>query len=378
MKFTCDKQALSEAIAGVSKAVSQRSNIPSLEGILFKAEGTELTLTGYDLEISIITRIEARIRDEGSVVLNARLVGDMVRRLPSELVEFDCGDNLYTTIKGGITEYNISGIHAQDYPELPAAAMPSADKNETKNGISHVLTVDGPLLKEMIDTTIYAVATDDKKPAQAGEKFVLETDKLTLVALDGFRLAICTRPVKAEKEISIVIPSKTLAEVSRLIGDTDTPVLISASKRFVAFTLGDYLILSRLLDDAFLDYKKTINPAFVTRATVDVREFCNSIERASLIITERQKNPLRISFDSQLTVRCQTDLGKVVDAIDCQFEGENMEVGFNNRYLLDALRNSGCDKVVIELNGPLAPVKVLPVDCEDFLFLVMPVRFKND
>lgn len=145
MKFTCDKQALSEAIAGVSKAVSQRSNIPSLEGILFKAEGTWLTLTGYDLEISIITRIEARIKDEGSVVLNARLVGDMVRRLPSELVEFDCGDNLYTSIKGGITEYNISGIHAQDYPELPAAAMPSSDGSENKNGLARVLTVDGPL-----------------------------------------------------------------------------------------------------------------------------------------------------------------------------------------------------------------------------------------
>lgn len=230
----------------------------------------------------------------------------------------------------------------------------------------------------MIDTTIYAVATDDKKPAQAGEKFVLELDKLTLVALDGFRLAICTRALTAEKDISIVIPSKTLSEVARLIGDTDTPVTVCASKRFVAFTLGEYLILSRLLDDAFLDYKKTINPAYVTRVIVDVRDFCSTIERASLIITERQKNPLRISFDEQLTVRCQTDLGKVIDAIDCKFEGDRMEVGFNNRYLLDALRNSGCDKVAIELNGPLAPVKVLPVDSEDFLFLVMPVRFKND
>lgn len=378
MKFTCEKQALSEAIAGVSKAVSQRSNIPSLEGILFKAEGTSLTLTGYDLEISIITSIEARIKDEGSVVLNARLVGDMVRRMPSDLIEFDCDANLYTTIKCGITEYNISGIHAQDYPELPAAAMPSSDGSENKNGLSRALTVDGPLLKEMIDTTIYAVATDDKKPAQAGEKFVLEKEKLTLVALDGFRLAICTRSVNADKEISIVIPSKTLSEVSRLIGDTDTPVIISASKRFVAFNLGEYLILSRLLDDAFLDYKKTINPTHVTRVVVDVRDFCSSIERASLIITERQKNPLRISFDEQLTVRCQTDLGKVVDAIDCVFEGEKMEVGFNNRYLLDALRNSGCDKVAIELNGPLAPVKVLPTEEDDFLFLVMPVRFKND
>lgn len=378
MKFTCEKQILSEAIAGVSKAVTQRSNFSALEGILFKAEGNYLTLTGYDLEIGITTRIEARIRDEGSVVLNARLVGDMVRRMPSDTVEFDCGDTLYTTIKGGITEYNISGISATEYPELPAAAMPSPDGEENKNGVVQALTIDGPLLKEMIDTTIYAVATDDKKPAQAGEKFVLEKDKLTLVALDGFRLAICTRPVKAEKEVSLVIPSKTLAEVSRLIGDTDLPVVVNASKRYVVFSLGGYLILSRLLDDAFLDYKKTINPEHITRAIVSVKDFCNSIERASLIITERQKNPLRISFDDLLTVRCQTDLGKVVDSFDCKFEGEKMEVGFNNRYLLDALRNSGCDQVAIELNGPLAPVKIRPVEDDSFLYLVMPVRFKND
>ena len=132
------------------------------------------------------------------------------------------------------------------------------------------------------------------------------------------------------------------------------------------------------MDDAFLDYKKTINPNHVTRVVVDVREFSNAIERASLIITERLKNPLRITFDENLTVRCQTELGKVMDSIPCEFEGERMEVGFNNRYLLDALRNSGSDKVAFELNGPLSPVKVLPVEGDDFIFLVMPVRFKND
>lgn len=378
MKFQCDKQSLSEAIAGVSKAVTQRSSYSALEGILFKAEGNYLTLTGYDLEIGITTRIEARIKDEGSVVLNARLVGDMVRRLPSQLVEFDCGESLYTTIKGGITEYNIGGIPAKEYPELPAAAMPSAEGEENKNGVLHTLTIDGPLLQEMINTTIYAVAQDDKKPAQNGEKFVLEKDKLTLVALDGFRLAICERPVKAEREISLVIPAKTLSEVSKLIGDTDDQVVISASKRYVVFSVGSYLILSRLLDEAFLDYKRTLVSGYTTRIVVSVKEFCDSIERASLIITERLKNPLRVSFDEQLTVRCQTDLGKVLDSIDCEFSGDKMEVGFNNRYLLDALRNSGSDKVAMELSGPLAPVKVLPVEGNDFIFLVMPVRFKND
>lgn len=374
MKIQCDKQALSEAISGVSKAVTQRSNFSALEGILFQAEHDKLTLTGYDLEIGITTQIDAQVKDEGSVVLNARLVGDMVRRLPADLVEIECGDNLYTTIKGGITEYNITGISAKEYPELPAAALPG----ENKADVTEALSINGQILKEMIETTIYAVSQDDKKPAQNGEKFVLEEDKLTLVALDGFRLAICERPVKAKIPISMVIPARTLNELARLVGDSDEDVSITVSRRYVVFTVRSYLIISRLLDDAFLDYKRTLNPNHVTRVVVDVRQFCDCIERASLLITERLKNPLRITFGEQLTVRCQTDLGKVMDSIDCQFEGENMEVGFNNRYLLDALRNSGSDKVALELAGPLAPVKVLPVEGTDFLFLVMPVRFKND
>ncbi|MEG1932532.1 MAG: DNA polymerase III subunit beta [Pygmaiobacter sp.] len=378
MKFQCEKQSLSEAIAGVSKAVTQRSNVAALEGILFTAIGTSLTLTGYDLEMGITTRIDAKIKDEGSVVLNAKLIGDMVRRLPSDIVEIECGETLYTSIKGGITEYSINGIPAKEYPELPAAAMPSQSGEENKNGMLPAIAIDGPLLKEMIETTIYAVAQDDKKPANTGEKFVLEKDKLTLVALDGFRLAICERPVKAGREVNIVIPAKTLNEVSKLIGDSEEAVVISASKRYVVFSLKGYIIISRLLEEAFLDYKKTINPDYCTRVEVEVKSFCDTIERASLIITERLKNPLRITFEDQLTVRCQTELGKVLDSIDCKFEGEKMEVGFNYRYLLDALRNSGCDKVAIELTGSLSPVKVVPVEGNDFIFLVMPVRFKND
>ncbi len=376
MKLECDKTSLAEAILGVSRAVTMRSSVPALEGILFKAEGGKLTLIGYDLEMGITTGIDARIRDEGSVVLSAKLVGDMIRRLPSDTVEIECNESLVTTIKGGITEYNITGISATDYPELPAAAF-SQPEVEGRGALPTTM-MDAVTLKEMIETTIYAVSQDDKKPANNGEKFVLGNNKLTLVALDGFRLAICERPVKTDHEVEIVIPAKTLTEVARLIGDSEEEIGISANKRYVVFSIGGYTIVSRLLDDAFLDYRKTINPGYLTRVIVEVRDFSAAIERASLIITERLKNPLRVMFDETLTVRCQTELGKVMDSIPCEFEGEHMEVGFNNRYLLDALRNSGCDKVAFELNGPLSPVKVVPVEGDEFIFLVMPVRFKND
>ena len=236
----------------------------------------------------------------------------------------------------------------------------------------------GQVLRQMIGATIYAAAQNDQKPANTGELFSFGKGELTIAALDGYRLAVCRKKAAGENEISVVIPAKAMNLFVRLIGDSEETVTVSANRRYVLFSFCGYTVISRLIEDAFLDYKKTINPNHITRVVVDVREFCDSIERASLIITERMKNPLRIKIDSMITLHCQTELGRVVDKIACQFEGEPMEVGLNNRYLLDAIRSSGCEKVALELNGPLSPIKVLPTEGDDFVYLVMPVRFKND
>lgn len=366
MKISCNKQLLTEAISGVSKAVTMRSSIPVLEGILVKAEGFTVTLTGYDLEMGITTTIEANVRESGEIVLSAKLFGDMVRKLEGNEIEIECNENNVTTIKGGITEFNISGMNAGEFP-----ALPTAETDQT-------LTIDAKDLHELINTTIYAVSVDDKKPAHTGELFVIEKDKLTVVALDGYRLAIMSKPIKAEKEINIIIPAKTLMELSKLIDDDTENINISANRRFVIFSVKGYTIMSRLIEGEFLDYKRVVPEGFKTKVIIDVRDFQNSIERASLVITERLKNPLRILFDNNVTIRCQTSLGKVIDELDANIEGESVEIGFNNRYLLDALRNSGCDKVKLEISGALSPVKMTPAENEDFLFLVLPVRFKND
>ena len=366
MKLICDRTLLANAIAGVSKAVTQRSSIPVLEGILMKAEGFSLTLTGYDLEMGITTTIEANVLEPGDAVLPAKLLGDMVRRLPSEEVEINAQDSGATTIKGGITEFDIMGLNPGDFPDLP---NPGADRT---------LDMDTADLQEMVDTTLFAVSTDDKKPAHTGALFSITPEKLTVVALDGYRLAIIEKPVQATKEIDIIIPAKTLSEVVTLFGEADEVVHISANRRFVVFATQSYTVISRLIEGEFLDYRRIIPEGYKTRVTVDVRDFATTIERASLIITERLKNPLRVMFDDHITVRCQTTLGKVVDELPAQVEGDPVEIGFNNRYLLDALRYSRCDKLVFELSGPLSPVKVLPKDGGNFLFLVLPVRFKND
>ena len=366
MKLTCDRTLLSNAITGVSKAVSQRSSIPVLEGILMKADGFTLTLTGYDLEMAITTQIEANVLEPGDAVLSAKLLGDMVRRLSSEEVEITTLESGATTIKGGITEFDIMGLNPGDYPDLP---NPGADRT---------LDMDTAALREMVETTLFAVSQDDKKPAHTGELFSIQREKLTVVALDGYRLAIIEKKVEAAKDIDIIVPAKTVGEAVKLFGEEDDVVHIAANRRFVVFSTQSYTVISRLIEGEFLDYKRVIPEGHKTRVVVDVRDFINTIERASLIITERLKNPLRITFDGNITVRCQTALGKVVDELPAEIEGEPVEIGFNNRYLLDALRNSRCDKLAFEISGPLSPVKVLPVDGGDFLFLVLPVRFKND
>ena len=368
MNIVCDKALLSSAIDGVSKAVTLRSSIPALEGILLKAEGFQLTLTGYDLEMGITTTIEANVRQAGEIVLSAKLLGDMVRRLPSGEVSIYTNESGNATIKGGVAEFDILAMSASDYPDLPT---PGAD---------HTLTIKAGMLRGMIEKTLYAVSQDDKKPAHTGELFAIEEDKLTVLALDGYRLAIVERPVQAEKHIRIIIPAKTLTEVNKLLGDDEDDVRISANRRFVVFNSGNYTILSRLIEGEFLNYANVIPNGCKTRVVLETRDFIDTIERASLIITERLKNPLRILFDAsgKVTVRCQTNLGKVVDEFSAQVEGDPVEIGFNNRYLLDALRNARCEKVVLELSGPLSPVKILPEEGEDFIYLVLPVRFKND
>ena len=333
MNIVCDKTLLSAAIDGVSKAVTMRSSIPVLEGILLKAEGVQLTLTGYDLEMGIVTTIEANIKEPG-----------------------------------GVAQFEIQSMAATDFPDLP------------NTGAEQTLTIKTGVLRDMIDRTLYAVSQDEKKPAHTGELFEIELDKLTMVALDGYRLAIVERPITAVKDIRIIVPSKTMTEVSHLLAnDDEEDVHISANRRYVVFTTAGYTIMSRLIEGEFLNYRNVIPAGSRTRVTIDTKDFISTIERASLIITERLKNPLRISFtEGKVVVRCQTNLGRVVDEFNAKCEGDDVEIGFNNRYLLDALRNARTEQVRLEISGPLSPVKVLPAEGNDFLYLVLPVRFKND
>ena len=251
MKFECEKTLLASAIDGVSRAITNRAAIPVLEGIYMKAEGFNLTLTGYDMEMGITTTIECNVLVPGETVLDAKLLSAMVNRMPAGDVCIELNDEGQAKISGGVAEFEIPALNASDYPSLPVT------------GADNTMTVKCGMLREMIEKTIYAVSQDDKKPAHTGELFVIEPGSLTIVALDGYRLAIIQREVECTRDIRIIIPAKTLQELLKIMGGADDDVKIDANRRYVVFTSNGYTIMSRLIEGDFLNYESVIDRACV-------------------------------------------------------------------------------------------------------------------
>lgn len=367
MKINCSKNALSEALSNVSRAVATKTTLPALEGILIKAHGSSVSLTAYDLELGISTEVEAAVAEEGDIVLSARLLLDMVRRMPTERVQIASDEKGYTLISGGVTEFNIIGISADDYPELPEV------------GGGEQVTLDALTLKSMINQTIFSVAVTDTRPVQTGSLFELDENTINIVSVDGFRLAMRRERLQNGKVMRFIVPAKTLSEVSKLIAEDEKQVNIYVGRKHIIFDVDGYKVISRLLEGDFLDYKNAIPEGGTSRVRVSVRSFGGCVERASLLITDRLKSPIRCVFEQDIVkISCVTTIGKAYDEVGCQNEGSKVEIGFNNKFLLDALRACDTDEVFLEMSGPLSPMKILPPEGDSFLFLVLPVRIKSE
>lgn len=368
MKIQCNTYLLSEVCSTVQRAVSQKSTLPSIEGIFMEAKASKLILSGYDLEMGITTAIDCKTDKEGSVVLNARLLCDILKSLPAERVTVEVDEHNLCRISSGDSDFSLIGIPADDYPELPSVSG------------GYGLNIKQTVLKDMIRQTIFAVSTTDNKLVHKGIKFEAEKGNLRLIAVDGFRLAIRNEPINYDgDELSFVIPSKTLVEVMRLSVDESDNIMMNIGKRIVIFEIGGYSLVSRLLEGEFLKYKSTIPTACSTAATLNLRLFTDSIERASLIITNKNKSPVRCVFDENtVKISSTTALGSVSDRVPASIEGKRLEIGFNNTYLLDALKVCDTDEIKVELNSQISPIIIKPLQGSSFLFLILPVRLKNE
>lgn len=367
MKFSCEKALLQAAIATSSRAVSPKSSIPALEGILVEAH-SDLRLTGYNLETGIRTVVPAEIGEEGTLVLSARLFGDIVRKLPDDIVTF-VSDNLTVHITCGMSEFNILATDPEEFPELPVV--------EYQNSIE----LPQNKLRAMIGQTLFAVSDNESRPIHTGSLFEVEEDALTIVSVDGYRLALRREAIsrrEGDPSFSFVVPGAALSEVEKICGDTDETASVTQGSRHIMFKVGSTMLVSRRLEGEFLAYRQAIPRNNAIELFGEKRSLIASIDRVSLIISDKLKSPLRCVFEeNMLKISTKTAIGDANDRCPLEGDGKGLEIGFNNKYLMDALRAAPADRVKLELNTGVSPCVILPQEGEEnFLYMVLPVRLR--
>ena len=367
MKFSCEKALLQAAISTTSRAVSPKSSIPALEGILLEA-GNDLRLTGYNLETGIRTIVPADIREEGTLVLGARLFGEIVRKLPDDIVTFQ-SENYMVNIKCGMSEFNILGTDPEEFPELPTV--------EYQNS----LILPQSRLKAMISQTLFAVSDNESRPIHTGSLFEVDSNGLTIVSVDGYRLALRHESIdkkEGAETFSFVVPGAALSEVEKICSDMDEPASVTQGARHVMFKVGDTMLVSRRLEGEFLAYRQAIPRNNTIHVEGDTRALLSSIDRVSLIISDKLKSPLRCVFDSNLLkISTKTAIGDAYDECPLSGDGGGLEIGFNNKYLMDALKAAPADRLRLEFTSGVAPCVILPAEGEEnFVYMVLPVRLK--
>ena len=367
LKFSCEKALLQAAASTASRAVAAKSSIPALEGLLLEG-GRELTLSGYNTQTGIRTSLEAQIREEGRIVLNARLFGDIIRRMPDDVIVFSADEKYMVHLSCGDASFDILGLSADDYPELP----------EVDDQYS--VTMQQRLLKAMIGQTSFAVSTNESRPVHTGSLFEIDATGLTMVSVDGFRLALRHEPLEKLDggAFRFVAPGSALKEVESICGDTEETITITQGKRHLMFAAGATELICRRLEGEFLDYKNAIPRSNPICIQVDNSALLRSLERVSVVISEKLKSPVRCVFEeNRVLLSARTGNGEAKDICPTSGDGAGLEIGFNNRYLMEALRYAPADSVCMALNTSISPCVITPVDGGDrFLYMVLPVRLK--
>ncbi len=367
MKFSCSQRDLTEGLNSVQKAVSVKTTLPILKGILIETDGDVLKLTGNDLNLGIEARIPARITEHGSVVVSSRIFGEIIRKLPETQLNFNVDESHQVSIDCEHSSFNLLGQSGVEFPELP----------HVEDADSFLLSQD--LFRSMIKQTIFATSQDEARPILTGVLVEANNGEMSMVAIDGYRLAFRKAAIDPSINKRAVIPGKTLSELSRLMtGDSDENVRISMTDRHILFEVNSIRIVSRLLEGEFIKYNQIIPKEKKSVISTNVNELTNAIERASLMAREGKNSSIRFSIkDDLMTIRSNVEIGSVREDLVIQLEGEDIEIGFNPRYMLDALKILESEDVILEMTTPVSPCIMKPVGSDSYLYLVLPVRMPN-
>lgn len=377
MEFTIQRDQLTHAIGTVSKAVSSRTTIPILTGIKIVADEDGIILTASDSDVSIEQYIPAESGEHqwienitpGSIVLPSRFLGEIVRKLPGEQVTISVHDRFVTTISSGRSQFNLNGMSAEDYPRLPQIEE------------DRVLSMPSDLLKTMIRQTVFAVATTETRPILTGVMWGLENGNLTFVATDSHRLTTRKATVESAAGLSfqnIVIPGKSLLELSKILSDDDKLVDIVITDNQILAKVNHVLFYSRILDGTYPDTSRIIPQNMKTEIILSTKEFLGAIERASLLARDGKNNVVRLFTRPDGVVEISSNIpevGKVTEEIvPSSTEGEDVKISFNAKYMIDALRAVDSAEIRIGFTGAMSPFIIRPTDHDWILHLILPVR----
>ena len=372
MKFVCYKDKIIKALNSVVKGVASKTTMPILEGILIQTNDNEIKLTTYDLELGIEYTMQCEVKEQGSTVVNAMMFTEIIRKLPDTEINISVNENNLLTIECEGSLYKLATMNPDEFPELP--------KIEIENSIS----LEQSALKNMIRKTIFAVSTEENRPIFTGCLFEIKNNKLNVVAIDGFRLALRTINIPVPvKDFKAVIPAKTLNEVNKILADSFEPIKIGVSKNQAVFEMENCKIVTRILDGEFLNYSTVIPNSWQTRIRVEKEALQNSFERISLIssssIEKEKKYPVKVTVDiGKLTILCTNQTGDAKEEVFISTEGKNLEVGFNPKYFLDSLKAIDEEEIYVEFGTNVSPCLIKSVENNDYVYMILPIRLKGE
>ncbi len=374
MIINCDKNELLNKINIVSKAVASKTTRPILECILVCADSKGLRLTANNMELGIETdnMKQAEIEEKGSIAVEAKLFVEIIRNMPDDFIKILTDENNRMTIKSGKSEFKILGLPGEDFPQMPI--VEKSVKYETKASI----------LKNMIKQTIFAVAFDESKPVFTGELLEIKNDSFNIVAVDGFRVSFRKTAIENKNEnVSVVVPAKTLTEISRILDDEEEIVSMYFNYNTVLFETEKFIMVSRLIEGDFLKYEQSFINEHNTAIEVNKNEFLSSIERATLVSKDAKKNPVELNItDNNLVITSNTDIGMSYEEVSANTEGDDLKIGFNPKYLIDALKAIDDERIVIKFMSELSPCIIESVDSDDekedsYKYLILPLRIRG-
>lgn len=367
MKILCNQKKLAHAITNAQRAINTKTTVEILRGILISAEDNKLKVRGYDNEISIETEIDAQVELAGSIVINSKLIGEIVRKLPDSYISIETDENFNVFISCMSSRFKIKGISAEDFPNI--------DNIEAGD----MLKISQSDMRNMIRNTVFAAATDNSNQTFNGELIEIDRERINMAALDGYRLATMTNPFESgiDKNLSAIVPRNTLNHLNSLLSD-EGDLYIAISPRDIVFKFDNTRLVGRLIDGEYADYKSLLPKEYVTKISVETKKLQEAVERASLLFTSDKNNTIKMTVtDKLLVITSNNENGNAYEEIGVEFEGYMLDIAFNSRYFLDGIKYLNSEYVSIEFLGAINPCVIKPIDDIEYTYLILPVRISN-